>query len=253
MSKVLSGKTIVITRPAHQAKPLADLITDLGGKPLIFPTLEILGMTHDPSLLAAANAIDQYQFAIFVSANAVHYSLKVIKSLALPTVIAIGPGTAQALQEYGVRVACLPESHHSEGLLALPLLQNIDDKKIAIFCGEKTRPLLKTVLSQRGALVDEIVCYRRRCPNVDIAPVLSLWQATGIDLIISTSSESLENLWQLFAKLAADWLRHIPLLVISPRMAEQAKQLGFESVTIAEGASDQAISNALQTERRNQC
>ena len=140
----------------------------------------------------------------------------IVTALLPCTSIAIGPGTARALQEYHVQDMRVPKSHHSEGILALPILQSIDGAKLAIFCGENTRPLLKNALMERGAIVDEIICYRRRCPDVDVAQTLMDWQNDGVNLIISTSQESLENLWRLFGNMGGEWLLHTPLLVISP-------------------------------------
>ena len=143
----------------------------------------------------------------------------------------------------------MPQSHHSEGILALPVLQNIDGVKIAIFCGENTRPLLKNALIERKAIVDEVICYRRRCPDVNVAQTLMDWQNDGVNLIISTSQESLENLWRLFGNMGGEWLLHTPLLVISPAMATRAEQFGFRSIIVASGASDEAICTALGATR----
>jgi uroporphyrinogen-III synthase len=37
----------VVTRPAHQAAPLAALIETAGGKPILFPTIEIVGIADE--------------------------------------------------------------------------------------------------------------------------------------------------------------------------------------------------------------
>lgn len=238
---------IIITRPAHQAEPLAQLIRQLGANPLIFPTLEIRPLADQHQVLAALHHIDQYELVIFVSANAVEQALALLQPHFAMPVIAIGPGTARALQARSVCVNCIPESHHSEGLLALPLLNHVHSKRIAIFCGENSRPLLKQALTQRGARVDELACYRRLCPSVDADLILTQWRNLPIALVISTSRENLLNLWAIFGKIDAKWLSQIPLLVISPAMAAQAKQLGFISIITTNGASDEAIYAALQS------
>lgn len=244
-SKILAGKTVVITRPAHQAARLARQIQEGGGKIIIFPMLEILPVSDDSSLRAAMENLSTYQIAIFVSANAVHYALPFCQSPFSVQFIAIGPGTARALQKYHVKDTWAPRSHHSEGILELPVLKSINGAKLAIFCGENTRPLLKNALLERGASVDEIICYRRRCPDVNVAQALMDWQNNGVNLIISTSQESLENLWRLFGNMDRQWLLHTPLLVISPAMATRAEQCGFRSIILAGGASDEAICAAL--------
>lgn len=249
MQKILSNDTIVITRPIHQAGPLAGLIQNLGGKTILFPTLEILPITDNRSVLEAVARLNQYHLALFVSANAVRYALPLCPKPLPMKIIAIGPGTARALHACQVTVDWTPESHRSEGILEAQLLQNVKGKNIAIFCGENSRSLLKDALTQRGATVHEIICYRRRCPVVDSAQTIRQWQAAQVTLIISTSAESLANLWRLFAKIDSAWLLRIPLLVISPAMAAQAAAWGFQTVITATGASDQAIMASIIREK----
>jgi uroporphyrinogen-III synthase len=237
---------VIITRPAHQAAILARWLENRGDQPIIFPTLDILPVEDNRLLRAAVQRIAAYDFVLFVSANAVSHALPFYQPGIAIKAMAIGPGTARALAAYGVTPVWIPAAYHSEGLLSSPLLQEISGKNIAIFCGENSRGLLKSTLTQRGARVDEIICYRRRCPIVDAAAVWQAWQRANVRLIISTSRESLANLWQLFDKVAHDGLLRIPLLVISPAMAEQAAQLGFQVILTAAGANDEAIRVCLQ-------
>jgi len=66
---------ILITRPARQAGGFAEKIAALGGPPVIFPAIVILPPT-DPAPVARAHAIlSDYDYAIFVSANAVEYGV----------------------------------------------------------------------------------------------------------------------------------------------------------------------------------
>ncbi len=102
-SKILAGRTVVITRPAHQAERLARQIQEWGGKIIIFPLLEILPVDDDGSLPAVMENLPAYQIAIFVSANAVHYAMPFCRGPFTIHSIAIGPGTARALQTYHVR------------------------------------------------------------------------------------------------------------------------------------------------------
>ena len=98
----LAGRTIVVTRPLAQAAPLAGAIAAAGGTPLVFPLLEI-SAALDPAPLAAALAdIKRYALAVFISPNAVAYSVPALLALRpWPTGLqpaAVGQGTARALR-----------------------------------------------------------------------------------------------------------------------------------------------------------
>lgn len=75
---VLRGKHVVVTRPAEQADKLAGQIEARGGTAVRFPVLAIFDVA-DPGLLrAAAQDIEGYDFAIFVSPNAAQRALGAI-------------------------------------------------------------------------------------------------------------------------------------------------------------------------------
>ena len=54
MIEPLTGITVLVTRPAHQAGELADRICAAGGIPILFPVLEILDVAG-PTPLAGVD------------------------------------------------------------------------------------------------------------------------------------------------------------------------------------------------------
>lgn len=242
--QILANFVVVVTRPRHQAKNLVEHIQNLGGHCILFPTLEIIRLKIDFSSISRVN----WKKIIFTSANAVPAILPIWKELApKPTVFAIGSGTAAALGKQGIN-AILPEKEFSsEGLLALNDLKNIRNDTILIITGENGRGELAEGLGQRGASIEVLPVYKRKCPEGEFSQEWQKWRASGINLIISTSSESLENLWQM-AKTGEDrdWLCNQQLLVISPRMVELAHTLGFiRQPLLAKNASEPEIMNRL--------
>lgn len=239
----LQNRVIVNTRPAHQAISLNQWILSEGGEVIAFPTIEICPPRNSHAMTSAITHIDQYDVAIFLSANAV--SAAAANHLTLPnnlTLIAIGPGTAQALQTHFKMHAQIPKQYNSEGILEMPILALGAQKKIAIFCGEQPRLLLKQTLSHSGAEVDEIICYQRRIPDINLSYWVPKLLHSHADLIICTSLESLQNLYHLLKHTVAQfWLSKTPLLVISQKMALLCKSLSLKPTIIANDASDQAI------------
>lgn len=240
----LSGLKIVVTRPTHQAKKLCQRIETLGGHPLSFPTIAIESLTQTPHFQQILHKINDYDIAIFVSANAVENTAPLWQPPKKPlTIVAIGPGTAQALTHHGIKVDIIPEQFSSEGILALPIFTQLQHKKIIIFCGEDSRPFLRETLTQRGAVVNETICYRRYCPKLNASQKQQLL-SQQIDYIITTSQESLLNLCALL-KSELSRIQQIPLVVISPTMHTLASEMGFPQVIIAENATDDAVVQAL--------
>ena len=69
-STPLAGHAILVTRPAHQAAALAELIRARGGEPVLFPTIEIREAPDQRPLRDAIADLPAMDLAVFASANA---------------------------------------------------------------------------------------------------------------------------------------------------------------------------------------
>lgn len=237
----LAGRRIVVTRPAHQADALAAGIAGAGGEPVRFPLLEI-GPAPDPAPLAAViRRLDDYAWAIFISPNAVEFSLPAANA-ARPwppclRVAAIGPGTVAALAGHGLTDVVAPATRfESEGLLAEPALQRVAGQRIAVFRGDGGRELLGETLAARGAAVDLVTCYSRRPPGGDVAALAGDVLAGRIDAITVSSSEGLRHFVNRLGGAQAAVLERLPLFAPHPRIVETARTLGFRRVELTAAA-----------------
>lgn len=241
MSLPLQGLGVLVTRPAHQAANFARLISEAGGEPILFPVLEILDSSDQTALLATLSRLDDFDLAIFISPNAVNKAMNLILARrtwpAGLTVAAVGKGSRRELLRYGVDKVLVPENRFdSEGLLALPALQDVRGRRVVIFRGEGGRELLGDTLVARGASLEYAECYRRGKPVLDAAPLLHRWARGEIHAVTVTSSESLHNLFDLLGKLGQQWLKKTPVFVPHDRIAALANRLGMENVIVtAEG------------------
>lgn len=259
---------ILITRTEDRAKSLSDAIIAAGGIPILVPTIDIIDPEDIHPLLNIFNRLSNFDIAIFVSPNAVNktqlhwqfyrkknhqddlqLSLVFANSL---KVIAIGPGTREMLSHYCIVVNDMPVQHFStEGLLELSILKKIADKRIVLFCGEGGRTELAEKLRRRGAQVTFAYVYCRRCPRLNLQEQLTDWQKQGIDLVVGTSAESLYNLLEMVGESGAHWLKQLPWLVVSERLADLIKTLGFTVAPIvAKSATNDGIFEALCSARK---
>lgn len=248
----LAACGVVITRPTRQTEVLAKLISAQGGHPILFPLLAITALDDTAAFDAQAANLDSYQWAFFISTNAVEYGMQRLAQLGLhfPDTLrcaAIGPTTAQMLQNFGVHNILTPaERYDSESLLACPELQDMTGQRCLIFRGVGGRELLAEKLRERGATVAFAECYRRINPSTDLSPLTRLWQNGQLHAIVITSSEALRNLLGM-AKQAedTDWLETTPLFVNHARIAEQAARHGLQAI-IAAAPGDDAMLAALE-------
>lgn len=251
MRSELSGQRILVTRPKPQGKELCDIIQAAGGEPIYFPTIEIVPL-RDPDFKNQIAGLDQFDWLIFISPQAVMQSVKEIQR-AYPTfpstikIAAIGLGTAAKLREENFPVdACPIEDWSTEGLLALADFQSCEEKEIAVIKGLGGRDLLVDSLRARGALVTEILAYQRILPKAETGIIEPYLKDKTLDAVIVTSNESLENLETLIDKKYHAYLHTVPLVVMSERIQLHALALGFKKISVTKNASHEAILQVLK-------
>jgi uroporphyrinogen-III synthase len=252
--RALAGRTVLVTRPAHQTAALVDMIDAAGGVAFAFPALDIEVVPVE-TLAAPLAQLRNADIAIFISPNAAQFGMAAIQAGGgLPAAIevfAVGPGTARALQAQGVSGAIVPHGHDSEALLALPQLQDMAGKRVVIVRGVGGRALLADTLTARGAEVHFLECYRRVRPQVDAAPLLARWQAGGIDAVTVTSAEMLRNLAALLGEAGAPLLVATPLFAPHEKIAEAARRFGIARVIATPGGDAGLMEGLLNWFRNN--
>jgi uroporphyrinogen-III synthase len=245
-ARPLAGLRVVVTRPRAQAEALAARIAALGGRPWIFPLLEILPPADPAPLAAAAARLEHFDFAVFVSPNAVQHALPVLcAGRAWPVgvqVVAVGPATVQALAAAGVGPCLAPSGRFdSESLLALPELApaRVAGKKVLILRGNGGRELLGDTLAARGAQVLRIACYQRRGPDAGGRAAFLAGLVEGcFDALLLSSSEALAHLLAGVPEAERPRLLQLPIFVPHARIAQLAGQAGFSRVMCTAPADD---------------
>lgn len=246
----LAGLGILVTRPAHQAAHLAQLIRLAGGNPILFPTLEIVDLPDLKPLHDLIDRLDTFDLAIFISPNAVNKALNLIRARrALPPrlkIAAIGKGSCKVLEQFGVKDVIAPKQRFdSEALLELPELKTVDGKYIVIFRGDGGRELLGDELAKRGAHIEYAECYRRQKPQTDSGKLLYLWARNELDAITVTSAEALHNLFDLAGKLGQQWLKKTPVFVPHERIAETAREMGLERIFVTQAGDEGLVAGVV--------
>jgi uroporphyrinogen-III synthase len=221
---------------------------------LLFPLLDIAAVQNSRELQEQISRLAQFDLAIFISPNAVKYGIAAIQDVVsgasneidLPPALKIatvGQGSAKALRELGISNVIAPtERFDSEGLLALPQLQNVAGWRVMIFRGDGGRELLGDTLKARGATVEYAACYRRSKSQQDAGALI----AAMPDAITVTSSEALGYLRDLLDESSRARLAAVPLFVPHARIAELACQLGWQHVKSMSSGDDGMVAALVE-------
>ncbi len=240
----LYNLNILVTRPTERAAILADLLDQAGANAVLYPVITIADCDDTERIQAQLQNLSKYDLAIFISPAAVSKTLTLIHQFPENLkVAAIGSSTCQVLIKHHIQVDIKPDGHSSEALLEHPALQteHIHNKNIIILRGQGGREYLAETLRQRGANITYAEVYQRIIPPG--LSSLSSDQLNQLDILMITSNEGLQNLFELTEDKTT--LKQIPLLVPGERAAKLATKLGFSEIIVSDNATDAATIKAL--------
>ncbi|MCW8975547.1 MAG: uroporphyrinogen-III synthase, partial [Sedimenticola sp.] len=113
-----------------------------------------------------------------------------------------------------------------------------------ILRGNGGRELLGEELSKRGAVVDYAEVYQRACPTTASDNLIHRW-VDDVDVVTATSNILLDNLFAMLGEAGQPLLQQTPLVVVSDRMRQHARELGCTQVILAPGADEQDLLQAI--------
>ncbi|MEE9325533.1 MAG: uroporphyrinogen-III synthase, partial [Dehalococcoidia bacterium] len=251
-NKPLFGKRVLVTRSRKQASALSALLAQEGAEPVELPTIEIKTIEENRPLREAIGHIDKYHWLIFTSANGVEAFFKALKdtgkdvrALARVRTCAIGPATADAVEELGLVVDLIPEDYLAEGILETFGKKNIKGARFLLPRAEGAREALAEGLRKLGAEVEEVSAYRAVSPTQSRDAPLEMLLRGEIDIVTFTSSSTASNLAQMLnGRLEA--LEKPLIACIGPITAATARKLGLRVDVMASEHTVPGLVKALK-------
>jgi uroporphyrinogen-III synthase len=242
----LAGCTIVITRPAGTGADLAQRVRTLGGTPLLLPGLSLRAISDVDTARAQWQQAQHDDLLIFTSPAAVRYAVALAALDTDAIVVATGQGTSRVLRQRGVN-GQIPKRQDSEGVLALPALQSLQGRRVALITAPDGRGLLQEQLAKRGAMVREVHVYTRGAPRLSRRHVDAVLHLPKTACVLFSSAQAMRHLLTLLPVAAKDRLRSATAIVSSDRIADLARLEGFSRVEMATSAhSDDLLAAALK-------
>ena len=220
----LFGRSVVVTRAREQASELRRRLEGLGAEVVEIPTISIEPVPGAGLVDRVAAGVDWLVCSSPNAVQALAASLHDARDLGRAKVAAIGPGTAAALEAFGVRPDLLPERNVAEGLVdVFPP----GPGTVLVPQAADARPVLAEGLRAKGWVVDVAVAYETRPASIADT---DLARARSADAITFTSSSTVSNF------VAGAGLDALPstVVAIGPVTAETALQLGVPVTAVAD-------------------
>ena len=149
--------------------------------------------------------------------------------------IAVGSGTARALGRVGIEGVVCPSRMDSEGLLALPALQEVSELPVGLVTAPGGRDALSRTLMLRGARLLRADVYAREPVRLSSSSLRKLLALQVPAVLLISSQGALRQVLETAPVNAAATLRSLPAVAASARLQEVARQEGFVDPFLSEG------------------
>ncbi|MDC5703282.1 uroporphyrinogen-III synthase [Vibrio europaeus] len=245
---------VLVTRPGQQGRSLCNKLSEVGIESHHQPLIDI---QPGEQLEGLETSISHFDIIIAVSQHAVTSTDKYLQKLEQSwpnstTYLAVGQKTAHILSKATRQTVHYPEVSDSEHLLLQDALLSIANKKILILRGNGGRELIFDTLVARGAQVEYREVYKRENLAFRSDLLVPIWQNEKITQIVITSSGQLSYFVSQLTDEHKAWLFTLHLYVPSERIAQQAREVGFQVVTNTFSASNNVLLAALRPSETGQ-
>jgi len=269
----MSTKTIIVTRPAGQARQLIEVLTraiEVSGvgkrslpEILALPLLTIVPKVDEYLANHIATVLGGADLAVFVSPNAIESVMRLLErdwqdfSKKIIPIGVMGGSSHLALKNHGIGLEDNPtpiiipknnENWDSEGLWKEleSLKWNWQGKKVVIFKGEGGRDWLADTLQKAGAAVETVSTYTRVPLDID-NPAWHLVRKMDLSksLWLLTSSEAVRYLGEVMKDQFTQDLSVASALCPHHNIADAAEMIGFGEVFTSEPGDEALIKSTL--------
>jgi uroporphyrinogen III methyltransferase/synthase len=249
-NRPLFGRRVVVTRAALQSQALTDRLSELGADIIEMPATRIARLDLSP-LRSAMTQLDQYQWLIFTSQNAVTIFWEQLlgggrdaRALAGLAIAAVGPATAGALLERGITVDVIPPRFVAEGLLEkLAERDDVANSRVLYVTAEGSRDVLPNGLEALGASVDVIHAYRSIQDGSGSTRLKKALESGTVSAVTFTSASAVRGYVDVVGEEMA---LKAPAVTIGPQTTEAVNEAGIELLAEAEESTTDGLISAVQ-------
>jgi uroporphyrinogen III methyltransferase / synthase len=225
---------VLVLRPEGQQSGMLDELQQHGAEAVHLPVIEICPPRDWALLDSALQRLQEYEWLLFTSSNAVRVVAE--RALAIgtplgsaigqrPRVCAIGPATAEAATQAGVHVDRMPDEFVAEGVVEMFGEENLAGKRLLLPRAAIAREIIPVSLRAQGMQVDIISVYRNRVPPATVQRIPALLSDGWLpDWVLFTSGSTVKN---LLAAGGKPLLAQARLASIGPATSEVMQKHGL--------------------------
>jgi len=187
----LQGSRILLPGTDAIQKKSVDAVRDFGGVPIPLPLIQSV---PNPDSLSDLKKLDIYDCMLISSPASVHMLIRMLRDggidlRTLPKILVAGPGTADALESYGVFPDFIPDGDFGAKGLVRTAADNLPaGARLLRLRSQRAGPELAHALGDAGFLVRDLILYENEPTHPGHIPVFDavfFASASAVDAFIA--------------------------------------------------------------------
>ena len=239
----LFGKRVVVPRPSGRGEGLCRCLRSLGAHVLECPTISTVSTLDSNKIQRILNLTNGVQWISFTSTAGVAYFFSALWAAGLDLrrlshlrFAAVGPATARALGERGIRADYVPEVYDTPHL-ARGLAERAKGEGVLLLRSAQGSPELPSILREAGVPFEDVAIYET-VTSSQSDPLLLDWLSEGEVLVTFTSGSTVRGFVEGLP-VGTD-LSRVRGVSIGEQTAAECRQYGI-STLVAPEATEQGL------------
>ena len=251
----LQGRRILVTRAAEQAAEFTEQLRQRGVVVVECPTIQLVPPQQWDAVDAAIHQLSSFDWLILTSTNGVRFFFTRLQELGHDindlqrcNVCAVGPKTAEALQELGITPDLVPEQFTGEGVVAAFKDVDLQGRRILFPKADGARDLIPQQLRSMGAEVIDPVVYRNVIPQALPESARQALEQHQLDAVVFSSPSTVRNLTALMGGITRleEMVRGVAIASIGPVTTKACLELGLMVAVEPEQATLDCLISKLE-------
>jgi len=250
----LFGRTVMITRPRRQVRPLADALAELGAATVDAAAVEIRPADDLAPIDAALRRLGEFDLVAFTSVNGVAAFVARCGALGLDaralrsaTVAAVGPATAEALRAHFIQPDIVPETFTTAALAAaIVSAGGVRGRRVLLARSDQAGGALPEALRSAGGEVVDAAFYRTACPDGLPPEAVAALTAGRVDWITFASPSAARHFAALLPPDARPAAAATKRAAIGPVTADALAEVGLDATVVADEHTAAGLIRALR-------
>lgn len=251
-SRALEGRRIVITRAAEQSSDLCARLQELGAEVDSLPLVRFLESKDTADLDRAIRALDQFDWIIFTSANAVTFFVARCRAAGCwpntgsTKIAAVGSATRLALENQDLQASLVPAEFSGAGIAAA-LSGIISGKSVLLPRSDRAGEELPLMLRKAGAKVTEVTAYVTAGPEAFDRSLIDAIRDGLVDAVAFFSPSAFQEFQKVMGPdLLGKHNSRLALAAVGPATAGAIRSTGLPVAIEADEATTASLVAGLE-------